>query len=190
MRTRLRLLVAAICLVVAVSGVIWAPAASASEQRCRGTLGAVTVGDLRVPAGATCTLNGTLVDGSITVGDGATLAAHAVKVTNNIQATRARNVTVDQDSWVDGNIDIRDGGSASILDSSIGGSIQFDENRGAVAAIGNTIGNNLQADENTGGVTIADNTIDGNLQCKDNRPRPVGGNNDVDGDKQGQCRGL
>lgn len=39
----------------------FAPAASADERTCRGKLGAITVDDLRVPDGATCTLDGTPV---------------------------------------------------------------------------------------------------------------------------------
>ena len=43
---------------IAVS-LAFAPIAFAEERTCRGTLGAVTVDNLRVPDGATCTLNGT-----------------------------------------------------------------------------------------------------------------------------------
>ena len=52
------------------------PAAAQAEERvCRGTLGAVTVDNLRVPQGATCTLNGTRVQGTVKVERNATLTA-------------------------------------------------------------------------------------------------------------------
>jgi hypothetical protein len=35
------------------------PVAIAEERVCRGTIGATTVDNLRVPSGATCKLNGT-----------------------------------------------------------------------------------------------------------------------------------
>ena len=41
--------------------------ALAEERVCRGTIGAVTVDNLRVPQGATCTLNGTYVKGTVKV---------------------------------------------------------------------------------------------------------------------------
>ena len=41
--------------------------AAAEEMVCRGTLGAVTVDNLRVPQGASCTLNGTRVKGTVKV---------------------------------------------------------------------------------------------------------------------------
>jgi hypothetical protein len=43
------------------------PAALAEEKVCRGSIGARTVDNLRVPQGATCTLNGTFVKGTIKV---------------------------------------------------------------------------------------------------------------------------
>lgn len=180
-----------VVLLVGVLGVaLWTPAVQAAERTCRGTLGAVTVGDVRVPAGASCTLNGTRVQGSVTVAANATLIAHTVVVTNNLHADGAKAVTVDQGSSVRGNVQVVKGGSASILDSRVNGSIRFDENAGAVDAQRNVVGNNLTADDNTGGVVIADNTITGNLHCKDNDPAPVGGNNVVGGNADDQCQGL
>ena len=55
------------------AGLFVAAPASAEERTCRGTIGAVTVDNLRVPQGATCTLNGTHVKGTVKVQRGATL---------------------------------------------------------------------------------------------------------------------
>jgi hypothetical protein len=41
-----------------------APSASADDTVCTGSLGAITVVNLIVPAGATCALNGTQVEGN------------------------------------------------------------------------------------------------------------------------------
>ena len=61
------LLVAVAAAGMAVETVAVPTAAYADERVCRGALGAVTVDDLRVPSGATCTLTGTVVKGQLTV---------------------------------------------------------------------------------------------------------------------------
>lgn len=48
-----------------------APSAQAEERVCRGTIGATTVDNLRVPTGATCSLSGTQVKGTVKVERGA-----------------------------------------------------------------------------------------------------------------------
>ena len=175
----------------ALAGIaVGASAVSAEERTCRGTLGNITVDNLRVPEGATCTLYGTQVKGTIKVETNATLRAHRIVVIGNVQAENARTVNVDQQSRVGGSIQIVQSGSASILDTHVNADILFDDNSGRLVAKRNTIGGNLQAFQNTGGVTIARNTIDGNLQCKENNPPPTGGNNVVQGNKEDQCARL
>ena len=49
--------------------------ARADEIRCTGTLGAITVDNVLVPQGATCTLNKTRVQGTVQVARNATLYA-------------------------------------------------------------------------------------------------------------------
>ncbi|HEU0292133.1 MAG TPA: hypothetical protein VFR47_05320 [Anaerolineales bacterium] len=58
----------------------------AEEITCRGSMGAVTVDNLRVPQNASCKLNGTRVQGTIKVENGASLTANKVTVIGNIQA--------------------------------------------------------------------------------------------------------
>jgi hypothetical protein len=176
--------------VALASAAVGASAVSAEERTCRGTLGGITVDNLRVPDGATCTLYGTQVQGTIKVETNAILRAHRITVIGNIQAEDARTVTVDRQSRVGGSIQIVQSGSASILDTHVNADILFDDNTGRLVARRNTIGGNLQAFQNTGGVTIAGNTIDGNLQCKENNPPPTGGNNVVHGNKEDQCARL
>src|SRR5687768_5450834 len=82
--------------VLAVGGALLLPAgpASAEERVCRGTIGAVTVDNLRVPQEAPCTLEGTLVEGTIKVEQDATLKASGIRVIGNVQAENANTVVV------------------------------------------------------------------------------------------------
>ena len=185
------------CMMIAAglvtSLLLWAPVALADDTVCRGVLGQVTVVNLIVPDGSTCTLNGTRVEGNIHVGRGATLKAKGVDVDGNIQAEGARSVNVvvlyGVRSFVGGNIQIKKGGTALIDRVDIREDLQFEENRGPVSAKGNEIGGNLQAYKNTGGVSIVKNHIAENLQCFDNNPAPTGSGNTA-GDKDGQCESL
>jgi len=168
------------------------PAAStvlAEEFTCRGSLGAVAVDNLRVPQNASCKLNGTKVQGTIKVENGATLTASKVTVIGNIQAEGAKAVNV-SGSTVGGSIQIVQGGAAKIYKVAINGDILFDSNKRALSATSNQVGGNVQAFQNTGGVIISFNTIDGNLQCKENRPAPKGKGNVVHGSKEDQCARL
>ena len=81
-------------LVAAAVATVAVPSALAEERKCRGALNAVTVDNLKVPKGATCTLNGTKVKGTINVSRNATLIATNVKVVGNIQAENHRRVVV------------------------------------------------------------------------------------------------
>lgn len=176
--------------VLAVGG-LFLPAgpASAEERVCRGTIGEVTVDNLRVPQNATCTLNGTRVEGTIKVERDATLKAFGIRLIGNVQAEEARKVVVRNGS-VGGSVQIVQGGAARIVGARITGDILFDEQDRDLAANRNRIGGNLQAFQNTGGLSINDNRIDGNLQCKKNDPAPTGGGNVVQGSKEDQCEGL
>ena len=176
-------------LAAGLSMVAAAPA-SAEERTCRGTLGAVTVDNLRVPQGATCTLIGTRVKGTIKVERAASLNASGVSVVGNVQAENAANVAVHSGSTVGGSIQVVQGGAARVSDSRVANDVLFDENTRALSALRNQIGGNLQAFQNTGGVAISANRIDGNLQCKENQPPPTGSGNVVQGNKEDQCRRL
>jgi hypothetical protein len=171
-------------------GAAAAPSAFADEFVCRGTVGARTVDNLKVPDGATCVLEGTIVEGTIKVETDATMRATGVRVDGNVQAEDAKLVIVRGRSWVGGSIQIVQGGAARVLRTSVIGDILYDENSRALKSNHNRIGGNLQAFQNTGGVEITGNRIDGNLQCKANKPAPTGGNNVVQGNKEDQCAKL
>jgi hypothetical protein len=175
----------ALCLVLLGTG-----SASAEERTCRGTIGARTVDNLRVPQGATCTLNGTFVKGTIKVQRAATLIATNVRVIGNVQGENAQNVVVKGGSRVGGSVQVVQGARAKVAFSRVNGDILYDENDGQLSVVSSRIGEDVQAFQNTGGVTISNNRIEGNLQCKANSPPPTGGGNVVQGNKEDQCKGL
>lgn len=185
-----RILAVALASVLALT--LAAPAALAEERVCRGTIGAKTVDNVRVPQGATCTLNGTRVEGTIKVENDATLVAKGVRVKGNIQSEGFRNIRVADNSGVVGNVQLKNGqsdGLARIVATRINGDLQFESNAAQIVARNNTVGANLQAVQNTGGIELTGNTIAENLQCKENNPPPTGGGNTA-GDKEDQCAAL
>jgi hypothetical protein len=167
---------------------VMAPSPAFAEERtCRGTLGAVTVDNLRVPQNASCTLNGTYVKGTIKVERNATLLARGVRVVGNVQGENAKSVNVTNASRVGGSVQVKQGGAATVEASRITGDIQYDANNRYLKANRNNVGGSIQVIGNSGGAEIFRNTINGNLQCKENRPAPTGGGNVVGGSKEDQC---
>ena len=166
MRTRISLMTVLVS--TAVAALAAAPAL-AEERTCRGTIGATTVDNLRVPQGATCTLNGTRVKGTIKVERRATLKASRISVIGNVQAEGAATVNVAA-STVGGSVQIVQGKNSKLDRNSVKGDVQYFENPGTIS--------------------ITRNRIDGNLQCKENSPRPTGGGNIVQGNKEDQCARL
>ena len=65
MKTRTRIALAGA--VLTGSTLVLAPSAVAEERTCRGAIGAVTLDNIRVPAGATCRLTGTYLKGTLKV---------------------------------------------------------------------------------------------------------------------------
>jgi hypothetical protein len=164
--------------------------AMAEERVCKGTLGAVTVDNLRVPQNATCTLYGTRVKGTIKVESNATLRARKVMVIGNVQAQNARLVLVTEKSRIGGSVQVVKGGGATVADTFVNGNILYDENQAKLSVLRSDVGGNVQVFQNTGGVLIRYNVIDENLQCKANSPAPIGGSNTVGGNKEDQCSRL
>lgn len=152
----------------ALAAAMAAPAA-AEERTCRGSIGAQTVDNLRVPQGATCALTGTVVKGTVKVERGATLKAQNIRVVGNIQAENHKQVNA-RGSRVGGSVQIKQGGGSLLDNNVVTGDVQYFTNRGAI--------------------TIRSNRINGNLQCKENLPAPTGGSNIVQGNKEDQCARL
>ncbi|GAA2863958.1 hypothetical protein GCM10010517_23100 [Streptosporangium fragile] len=169
-------------------GLVVATPAFADERSCRGIIRAVTLDDVRVPKGASCTLVGTRVKGNIRVERNATLVAREVGVDGNVQGEGARAVSVVGGSVVRGSVQVKQGGAATVVSSRINGDIQLDANHRYLRVNGNRVGGNIQVVGNRNGAQIHRNSVKGNLQCKENRPKPTGSGNAVGGDKEDQCR--
>ena len=175
-----------------LASAVFAPAAQAEERVCRGTIGATTVDNLRVPQGASCTLNGTRVEGTVKVERNARLTANGITVKGNVQSEGFKNIVLREASVVVGSVQLENGlsdGSGRVLNTRINGDLQFFSNEARMIARGNTILANFQANQNMGGLVIENNRVAENLQCQSNSPPPTGGNNTA-GDKEGQCASL
>jgi hypothetical protein len=161
--------------IVAASLVLGQAPAHADDTTCRGTIGTKSIdGNVIVPEGALCKLIGTRVDGNVHVESNATLKARGVRVGGSIQAENHERVVVKRldgrRSYVDGSIQLKQGGGGRIARVHVGSDIQLFSNDGLFVVKGNH--------------------VDGNLQCKSNTPPPTGSNNVVQGNKEDQCRHL
>jgi hypothetical protein len=156
----------------------WAPEAEAEERVCRGTIGATTVDNLRVPSYAKCNLNGTKVKGTVKVEYGATLHAYGVRVNGNVQSEGFKNIRLTRsssaNSYVGGSVQLENGlsgGTGRVAYTTVIGDVQYESNRARMFAGYNSLRANLQAVQNRGGVQISNNRIAQNLQCKENNPQ-------------------
>lgn len=177
-------------LIAALGLGLGASPARAQQVTCIGYVDEVSVGNLVVPEGETCVLDGTDVRGNVTVERDATLDAQGARIAGNLQANGAEQVKIADRSEVRGNIQIRRSGAISVIDSRIGGNIQLDGNRGNLRVGRSAVGGNVQALGNRGGLSITRNRIGGNLQCEGNRPEPRAFDNRVRGNQGGQCDGY
>lgn len=185
---RTRLVLAPALLALAGAGLL-ACQPGANPEACNGAIGAVTVEDVKVPSGATCTLNGTRVQGNVTIARGGTLKAAEITVDGNVQSQGHRLVTLREGSRVGGSVQLESGGEVQVADSRVDGSIQLKQNTAKAGVARNVVGSDVQLFSNRGALASR-NRIDGNLQCKSNNPAPTGGANIVQGNKEDQCRGL
>ena len=119
------------------SGITATPVA-AEEYACRGTVGARTLDNVRVPSGATCVLDGTTVKGTVTVGANATLKARGARVVGNIQAENHKLVVVNGGTAVGGSIQIDQGGAYKVTGAKVTGSIQASSSSGQPSGEGGT----------------------------------------------------
>lgn len=157
-------------------------------EACRGVLGAVTVEQVSVPAGATCILQGTRVDGNVFVRRDATLEALGARIEGNVQAEDAAFVRTADGTVVDGDVQVKRRAFARIEDTTIGGNLQLEEwgaslearrvvidgdlqfkKADAAFVLETRIGGNLQMEENTGALEATANRVLGDAQFFKNR---------------------
>ncbi len=143
---------------------------AASPTECTGTIGAETVGSLVVPDGATCTLNGTTVEGNVTLGTGSSLITDDATITLSVFAIdRPATVQlIDTDVLVNifvtratGPIVIGPEGCA--VDPVVGNNVFLRDNRGTIAICLMSIGENLELVNNKRSIGVFDNVVGNNL---------------------------
>jgi hypothetical protein len=152
-------------------------------------LGALTAGQVDVPPGQVCVLQGTRVEGNITLNRGSVLDARGISVIGNIQADDAASVLLADNSTLTGSVQIIRGGSVTIIGATINGNLQLDNNPGNILAQGNRVGQSIQVTNNRGIVAINNNQAVGNLQCTGNNPVPTGSGNTA-AQIQNQCLNM
>lgn len=173
MRTALSGILAAIALLAPLVTAVPAaadPVPLAPDTNCTGTLGAGTVpGKLVVPAGATCTLNGTRVLGSVEVRANATLRATRITVAGDLLGNQARLISVTAGSHIAGHTSLAKGVTATFSGSTAFGGIELSENSGRATLTSATITNGgAEITKNRGGATVHSNRVNENLLVEQN----------------------
>jgi hypothetical protein len=165
---------------------------AADDTFCSGSFGAVTLDNVIIPDGATCTLTSTFVQGNIKVGTGSTLMGYTIDVGGSVQAESSRLVLIETGSVI-GDVEVKKGRgssrSARVVNVSVGGKILFEECAGFVRAERCDVNGDIQLFKNTGGGRLLRNDVNGNIQCKENVPAPTGVFN-IAASKEDQCAGF
>ena len=159
------------------------PTNATSAGRCNGRLGAVDVGNVFVPAGATCLLEGTRVGGNVVVSRDGTLIAVAARVSGNIQAEDARRVSTSAGTTVTGDIQVKRRALAEIANTIIVGNLQVEESGARLVSTDTRIDGDLQV-KKAESANVSGAIIDGNLQLEENRLALVVTGSEVRGDLQ------
>ena len=120
--------------------------AHADTVDCSGRMGHVSIdGDLRVPSGKTCTLDGTRIEGKL-------------------QAEDARQISMVASSRVGDNIQLERSGAVRLDSVTVGGDVQLFANHGALRIAHNRVDGNLQCKSNQRRPTGGGNRVRGNKE--------------------------
>jgi cytoskeletal protein CcmA (bactofilin family) len=187
-----RVLLAATLVSTSMLAVVGGGAVLADDFRCVGTKGSRTFdGNVIVPRGKWCKLDGTTVKGNVEIKANATVILVGARIDGNVQskASDVRKVVVRDRARIDGDVQVDNGGRVVVKGSAVAGNIQLKGNRRLSTVNGNTVDGDIQLFSNPGGFEVWRNRVDGNLQCKGNGDPRRGDDNIVQGDKEGQCRG-
>jgi len=177
-----------ICTAVALACLGFSSSALA-DRNCSGTIGPVTIDDNVVVQNASCTLNGTMVKGNVLVNSGGRLTTLGAQIEGSIQAKDAVSITVEPNTFVDGDIQLENMSRTSkVTYSEVTGNIQLKYNRQAVTVNYNTVAGDIKFEELNAGTYTANvrfNTVGGNIQMTKNRIKSlILNSNRVDGDMQ------
>lgn len=172
------------------AGVEPLPPPLTGDVSCVGlTIGALRLDNVDVPDNASCTLVGTIINGTLAVGANARLIAQNINITGDLTSDSAAVLSVSGTSAVGGTVQVQRGPGADLRDIAITGDLQIDAMTGPVYAFGNKVLGNLLATANRGKLILAGNQMGGAMQCTDDLPAPTGAGN-IASLKQGQCAGL
>lgn len=163
-----------------------APTPGPSGIECRGVIGAQQVANLVIPDNASCILHGTRVSGDIVVGANAALQGSAVNVAGNVRAQGAAVVTLNNNSVVDGDVQVRQSKSATLDQVWVGRNLQLESNDSALTMTRNRVAGDMRATGNRAGVVVRNNKVSGVLHCSANQLQPVVDANQA-GASQDQC---
>jgi len=144
------------------------------------------VGNVIVPDDAVCTLNGTQIEGAITVKSRATLDATGIRTTGAVQSESPLNVLL-RNSRIGNNVSVAKAGEPTfrrpadsrvdITGSTIVGDVALEENESTINVAGTTTGGSIQVERNRGPIDVSGNMIGNQLSCQDNAPPPTGSGN-------------
>lgn len=194
------------------------PAAMADAEPtvCDGVIANASVGDLLVPYGASCTVDGSYVSGSITTEtDAGSLTIRKSLIDGDVQVDSSHGLRVDR-AVVTGELRVVEPTAAVELTTSafngaasiqaplatltvggdevgrgnvFGAGLRVRAAFGATAIERNVVRGDLAVDGGRAATRISRNLVSGALGCAGNDPAPTGGGN-LAGSSTGQCSAL
>ena len=180
-------------------GLLTSASAIAAPTSCTTILSDKTIdGDLIVPAGKGCELDGVTVIGNVHVGIGASFftqisSAGRTIILGNVIADNCADIAWAPSVYISGNVQIVGcaGPSYVQVTGTITGNVACLNNPASCEIENATVGGDLQVNNNSGGATVTGNYVGGNLQSVGNASGAltVSGNH-VAGTRQGQCSGA
>jgi hypothetical protein len=149
------------------------PARAAQKTVCTKTLGGAIDGNVVVPAGAECTLDGAQVSGNVKVKRGGTLTATATSVNGSLKATRAAAVSLSENTGIGQSLRIS--GNFIVQDAAIGEGAVLSRNRqpGGGIFVGNLVGRDLRVTRNAQPIQVSDNLVGDSLLVVRNKNGPI-----------------
>lgn len=142
-------------------------ASTTRASACNGTLGAVSVEQVSVPAGASCTLAGTRVRGDVKVARGGSVTATGARIEGNVQAEDARSIVISAGTLVIGDVQAKRLATVRVENSTIDGNLQVEERGASLLSADTRIGGDLQV-KKAASATLGRTTVDGNIQLEEN----------------------
>lgn len=155
----------------------------ANATSCTATLGAESVEKVYVPRNATCTLDGTRVEGDVKVARGGTLIANSADIEGNVQAEDAAAVSLLAGTFVGGDVQVKRRALVTVTDTRIDGDLQLEESGTSLVADDVVIGGNLQM-KKAASADITLVRVDGDLQLEENTAALAATGSDIRGNLQ------